>query len=48
VSNAPAHTLLHGFQPRWAFALLAAALLWFAAAVYIFHRGLRRYASASS
>ncbi|MDB6168580.1 MAG: hypothetical protein JWM88_1444 [Verrucomicrobia bacterium] len=48
VSNAPAHTLLHGFQPRWAFALLGAALLWFGAAVLVFHRGLRRYASASS
>ncbi len=48
VSNAPAHTLLHGFQPRWAFALLAAALLWLGAAVTVFHLGLRRYTSASS
>ena len=48
VSNAPAHTLLHGFQPVWALALLAAALLWLGAAVFVFHRGLRRYSSASS
>ncbi|MEI7553162.1 MAG: ABC-2 family transporter protein [Verrucomicrobiota bacterium] len=48
VSNAPAHTLLHGFQPRWALALLAAALLWLGAAVTVFHLGLRRYTSASS
>ena len=48
VSNAPAHTLLHGIQPRWALALLGAAVLWFAVAVLVFHRGLRRYASASS
>lgn len=48
VSNAPAETLLHGFSPRWALALLAAALLWLGAAVLVFHRGLRRYNSASS
>jgi ABC-2 type transport system permease protein len=48
VSNAPANTLLHHFQPKWAFGLLAAALLWFGAAVLVFHRGLRRYSSASS
>jgi len=48
VSNAPASTLLHGFQPGWALALLAAALLWLGAAVTVFHLGLRRYSSASS
>jgi ABC-2 type transport system permease protein len=48
VSNAPAQTLLHSFQPAWALALLAAALLWFGAAVLVFHRGLKRYSSASS
>jgi len=48
VSNAPASTLLHHFQPKWAFGLLAAALLWFSAALVVFHRGLRRYSSASS
>jgi len=48
VSNAPASTILHGFQPWWVLALLAATLGWFALAVVVFHRGLRRYASASS
>jgi ABC-2 type transport system permease protein len=48
VSNAPARTLLHGFQPVWALAILGAALLWLAAALLLFHRGLRRYSSASS
>jgi ABC-2 type transport system permease protein len=48
VSNAPAETLLHGFQPRWALAIFAASLLWLGAAVIVFHRGLRRYSSASS
>ena len=48
VSNAPAETLLHGFQSRWALGLLAAALVWFGTAVFVFHRGLRRYSSASS
>ena len=48
VSNAPARVLLHGFQPAWVLALLGATVAWFAAAVFVFHRGLRRYASASS
>jgi ABC-2 type transport system permease protein len=48
VSNAPARTLLHGFQPWWALGLLAAASLWFGAAVFLFQRGLKRYSSASS
>jgi ABC-2 type transport system permease protein len=48
VSNAPASTLLHHFQPKWALGLVAAALLWFGAALIVFHRGLRRYSSASS
>ena len=48
VSNAPAETFLRGFQPWWVLALLAATLGWFAAAVVIFNRGLRRYTSASS
>jgi ABC-2 type transport system permease protein len=48
VSNFPAQTLLHGLQPAHAAWLLAAALGWFAIAVAVFHRGLRRYASASS
>jgi ABC-2 type transport system permease protein len=48
VSNVPARTLLHGFDPRWALWLVGAAALWFGLAVLVFYRGLRRYASASS
>ena len=48
VSNAPARTLLHGFDWRWVAWLGALALGWFALAVFVFNRGLRRYASASS
>lgn len=48
VSNAPARTLIHGFEPRWVIALLAAAIFWFSTATFVFHRGLRRYSSASS
>jgi ABC-2 type transport system permease protein len=48
VSNAPARTLLHGFQPRWGVWLFAAAVVWLFMAIAIFNRGLRRYESASS
>jgi ABC-2 type transport system permease protein len=48
VSNAPARTLLHGFQPLWALWILGVAALWFLLAVAVFNRGLRRYSSASS
>jgi len=48
VSNGPARTLLHGFQPKWTLWLLAAAALWVFAAITTFNAGLRRYASASS
>ncbi len=48
VSNVPAQTLIHGFQPRYALWLAALSLAWFALAALVFHRGLRRYASASS
>jgi len=48
VGNAPARTLLHGFQPAWALWLLAAAAVWFSLAVLVFNRGLRNYSSASS
>ena len=48
VSNAPARTLLHGFDWRWSAWLFGLAAVWFALAVWVFHRGLRRYASASS
>lgn len=48
VSNIPAETLLHGAalpNLAWVAALAAG---WFAFAVWVFHRGLRRYTSASS
>jgi ABC-2 type transport system permease protein len=48
VSNAPARAILHGFEPLWALGLCAATAAWFALAVIIFRRGLRRYTSASS
>ena len=50
VSNTPARLLLprYGFDWKWAGALLGFSALWFAIAVFVFHRGLRRYASASS
>jgi ABC-2 type transport system permease protein len=48
VSNAPSRTLLHGIEPRWVLALLAAVTLWVGAAVFVFHKGLKRYSSASS
>lgn len=48
VSNAPASILLHGFDLGLVGWLLGITLLWFTLAVVIFHRGLRRYTSASS
>ncbi|GAB1489519.1 ABC transporter permease [Opitutaceae bacterium] len=48
VSNVPARTLLHGFEPVHLLWLAATTVLWFALGVLIFNRGLRRYASASS
>jgi ABC-2 type transport system permease protein len=48
VSNVPARTLIHGFQPLYAVWLVAASVAWFAVAVFVFNRGLKRYASASS
>mgnify|MGYP001552315609 CR=1 FL=1 len=48
VSNAPARTLLHGFQPVYALWLGGVTVAWFALALFVFSRGLRRYASASS
>lgn len=48
VSNAPARTILHGFQPLWALGLAAATVLWLGLAVGLFRLGLRRYTSASS
>jgi ABC-2 type transport system permease protein len=48
VSNTPASTLLHGFNPVLAAWLVGITALWFGLAVVVFHRGLRRYSSASS
>jgi len=48
VSNGPARTLLHGFEPSWTLWLLLAAAGWFGVALLVFNRGLKRYASASS
>jgi ABC-2 type transport system permease protein len=48
VSNAPARTLLHGYDPTWTLWLAGVAAAWFGVAVFVFHRGLRRYSSASS
>ena len=48
VSNTPANALIHGFRARGALALALATVVWFGAAVFVFHRGLRRYSSASS
>lgn len=48
VSNAPARTLLHGFEPMWSLWLCGIAALWFGVAVLVFKAGLRRYSSASS
>ncbi len=48
VSNVPARTLLGDFRWGEALWLLGVTVLWFALAVLIFNRGLRRYSSASS
>lgn len=48
VSNAPASTILHGFNWTWAAWLFGVAVAWFAACILVFNRGLRRYTSASS
>lgn len=48
VSNTPAKTLFGGFDLGLSLWLFGAAAVWFALAVWVFHRGLRRYASASS
>ncbi|HEY1794249.1 MAG TPA: ABC-2 family transporter protein [Opitutaceae bacterium] len=48
VSNAPARTILRGFEPGWALGLCAATAAWLALAVIVFRAGLRRYTSASS
>ncbi len=48
LSNAPARTLIHGWEPTYALWLVAATAIWLFLAVTIFQRGLRRYSSASS
>jgi len=48
VSNVPASTLIHGFRPIHALWLVGVSIVWFAIAVAVFSRGIRRYASASS
>lgn len=48
VSNVPAQTLRFGPQPELMLWLTGAAVFWLAVATTFFHRGLRRYRSASS
>ncbi|WP_231863600.1 ABC transporter permease [Cephaloticoccus capnophilus] len=48
VSNAPAQTILYGFNPQLCLWLAGAAAFWFALTVIVFHCGLKRYSSASS
>jgi len=48
VSNVPASALIHGFNPLNALWLLAVTAFWLSFAIFVFNRGLRRYASASS
>ena len=46
--NTPAKSLFGGFNAWMLLWLAGAAAVWFGLAVWVFHRGLRRYASASS
>jgi len=48
MTNAPARALIDGFNPGYTIWLLAATIVWFSLAAWVFHRGLRRYSSASS
>jgi len=48
VSNAPASTLIHGFKLANVLWIAVITAVWLGAAVFVFHRGLRRYSSASS
>jgi ABC-2 type transport system permease protein len=48
VSNTPSEILLHGFKFSWALSLIGLAILWLTLAIFVFNRGLKRYASASS
>jgi ABC-2 type transport system permease protein len=50
VSSAPARTVIGrwGYDWKWTLGPFLFAAVWFTLAVVVFHRGLRRYASASS
>jgi ABC-2 type transport system permease protein len=50
VSNGPARVVLHraAWDWKWLVGPYALAALWFGITVVVFHRGLRRYTSASS
>lgn len=48
VSNIPAQVLLHGATARVIGWIIGITVAWFATAAITFHRGLRRYSSASS
>lgn len=48
VSNAPARVMLDRFNWMWVGWLAVVAVGWFTIAVIVFHRGLKRYTSASS
>jgi ABC-2 type transport system permease protein len=48
VSNTPASTLLHGFEPKDALWLVGVTAAWLTLAISVFQAGLKRYASASS
>lgn len=48
VSNVPASVLIHGINPLHVAWVVVSAVAWFSLAVLVFHRGLRRYTSASS
>ena len=48
ITNVPASLLVQGSDLTLSAWLFGSALVWFAAAVFVFNRGLRRYTSASS
>ncbi|MDX2187262.1 MAG: ABC-2 family transporter protein [Opitutaceae bacterium] len=48
MSNVPARVLRDGFQWQGFAWLIGCAVVWFLFAVWLFHRGVRRYSSASS
>lgn len=48
VSNVPARVLLHGFEPLNILWMVAITAIWLSLGAFVFNRGLRRYASASS